>query len=275
MGGSFPTDGPWDVSRDEHDEDRRDDPWEAPPWESHQPIELSLTEPRPVTVRVPPRHLFPQVPPAVELLHESARTESDPEKRPVYWRGIDWRRFFQHHASLRDALTPRAQLHNTCVGFAVAHVLRANVAITRGVDVGEVNPYFIWGLARAKSYGLRQSNLLYQGLAVVNNYGVPSGETPTFEEATKPRFAADVDRYALEWNSPETASIRKVQSTSRWDAGWAICPRGCTLMDLSSARSWSIAPATSGLRKIGPTSSTTPTWRTTASEPMRMAPTPW
>jgi hypothetical protein len=178
---------------------------------------LGLGDPEPQEVRLIARQLLPSVPPAVDAVHEKARRKHEKKIRPVYWQGIDWR---QKLAALGHpaALDPQDQgAQDTCSGFAVVHALRANIAIHRNQDIPDLNPYFVWGIARerAKRPGVGEFDLLLEALRVVNNYGTPSGPDPTYAEVTKGSFVRRLNGYALEFRGgrgPEDASVRKVQS---------------------------------------------------------------
>src|SRR4051812_45268146 len=168
MGGSYPTDGPNDY-------------WGG--W-------LSLHDDRPRRIRVVPDKLLPHVPPAIDKAHEASRLEPDPAKRPVYWAGIDWRHEFSdrgRHPKFPAALTPLDQgTSDTCAGHAVVHALRANLAIARNVDVPDLNPFFIWALARERVDKLwaGAGSLLREALSVVNTYGTPTGKSPTYADVS-------------------------------------------------------------------------------------------
>lgn len=186
-------------------------------------------------IRVIPKQLLPQVPPDVEKQHEDMRLQRDPCKRPVYWHGIDWWKEFEQ-SGRGDVFTVLDQGKNdTCTGFAVAHALRANVAIHRGCDVGRLNPYFIWAVARERARGVDRGGeptpeiLLLEALRVVNNYGTPAfDESPSYEEVIRDSYLRRLGADALEFRSergPEDASVRKVQS---------IVDLGCFLGDWSA-----------------------------------------
>lgn len=196
---------------------------------------LILNDTRLHEVRVTPEAFLPRIPPHIDKQHEQRRLEPDPCQRAVYWRGIDWRKELAQDGRA-EALTPLDQGGNdTCVGFAVAHALRANVAIHRNLDVGALNPYFIWAIARERVRGVDRGGqplpelFLLEALRAVNNYGTPSLELgPRYEDVIRDSYLRRICADALESRSErdrEDAALRKVQS---------IVDLGCFLGDWSA-----------------------------------------
>ena len=161
--------------------------------------------------------LLPKAPEAVEK-KETLRRLGRKGTPPNYWGPIDWRDHFQANdrRALAGALTPGDQKrHEACAGFAVAHALRANVAIHRGVDV-KVNPYLIWGLARESDprweYG--KAGLLHSALLVVNNYGIPTLPGFGYRDANRGGLRDDIPKLALDFmgdRQRKAGSSRKIQ----------------------------------------------------------------
>jgi hypothetical protein len=172
-------------------------------------------------VHYEPTELQLKLPKGRQQAYTDARLNKDPHCRPTYWRGVDWR---EH---LGKALEPMQQgPHQTCVGFAVAAALRANILLHRGFDPGALNPYFIWGLARERDPQLRnrRAGLLEEALAVVNMYGTPNDGSPTFADVEKEPFTPKVEKYAVEFTDIEAASQRKIQALVNlgiWLGDWS------------------------------------------------------
>lgn len=191
------------------------------------PDALSPHDPRPHRVRLLPPELMPQVPPAFEKAWTRDRTKK--KGRPVYWTGIDWRDLLRTELALPGALTPGNQgKEDTCFGFAVAHALRANIAIQRKTDIGMPNPFFIWAAARerVKRLGPGHPNYLLEALSVVNNYRTPKGRSPSFREVQGGSFLRALPRHALEFRAsqPKAGVTHKLQSIvdlGSWLGDWS------------------------------------------------------
>jgi hypothetical protein len=163
---------------------------------------------RPRRLYVVDRRLLPKAPPKLEGRQTDRRRQCEADARPNYWRGIDWRDELRDRP---DALIPGDQgSSDACSGFAVAHALRANAAIHRGVLV-DPNPYLIWGLAREADprwrYG--KAGLLHAAMLVVNNYSIPDtcdsnpGSRVDLARARRAGLTADIENLVLDYRSPE------------------------------------------------------------------------
>jgi hypothetical protein len=161
------------------------------------------------------QHL-PQASPISERRGAKARVSS--KNRPGYFDFVDWREHPLDECGGRESIFTVRDQEGTdaCAGFAVAHALRANIAIHRRVDIGEVNAHLIWGLAREQDPRLRdgRSGYLRDALLVVNNYGIPSNQKVTARAARRGGLTARIRELALEFEGERgilKASVRKIQ----------------------------------------------------------------
>ena len=187
---------------------------------------LRPRDPRPHRVRVVPGELLPGVPPGSDREHDERRIEKR-TGRPVYWAGIDWREILDLQGAGK-AIEPQDQKKtDACAGFAVAHALRANAAIVGRSFRRFPNPYFLWGVARARAmrFWPSHTNLLLGALHAANNYRVPVDSRPTAREAAVGTFKS-LEELAMEFRDKgrrgDKASPYKLQS---------IVDLGCFLGD--------------------------------------------
>jgi hypothetical protein len=157
-------------------------------------------------VRTFSEEVTPMVTAQVNEAHRAMRVNRD--ERPLYWAGVDWRN------RLGNVLEPFAKpRERNCAGFAVAGALRANLAVhgagERVGDPGQLNPYFILGLAREDHPLLRDGRrrMLHSALSVVNLYGAPPlGVGPQGIKEIETPFRAQAPRYF------DAAKRNKIQS---------------------------------------------------------------
>jgi hypothetical protein len=169
----------------------------------------------PRRVRLVPTQLLPKTVADHERKQAKRRLFPRPKDSPQYFRGVDWRQIFKTRGPLYfpRALTPRDQENtDASAGFAVAHALRANIAIHRGIDFDDLNPFFIWGIARERVQRLWAGrSLLREALYVVNNHGTPSGPSPSYAQTCDGSFVEQIRKFAVEFTSVEAASQLKIQ----------------------------------------------------------------
>jgi hypothetical protein len=177
-------------------------------------------EPQPQQIWVVAREHLPQASIETEGRARQRRL-GDPKDRQVYFSGVDWR-----DAELKvkpGAAHPGKVFEvadqddsDACAGFAVAHALRANIAIHRHEDIGLVSPFLVWGLAREQEPRLRdgRSQLLHDALLVVNNYGIPNAAVGDRERAMRGGLTTHIQQIALDFHLADggrEANGRKIQ----------------------------------------------------------------